>query len=69
MKTITISTTYIVKGMINDSYLMTECGKVINVILGKEIKPQLRGNKAMYWIEGKWQNDFKLNTNRVKCPF
>jgi hypothetical protein len=69
MKTITVSTTYNVKGFINNSYVMTECGKIINVKLWKEVKPVLRGNKAMYWIDGKFQNDFKLNTNRVGCPF
>ena len=69
MKTITISYTYNVKGFINDTYVLTECGKVINILQGKKIKPQLRGNKAMYWIDNKWQNNFKLNTNRVECPF
>ncbi len=69
MKTISITTTYNVKGYINDSYILTECGKVINVKLGKEIKPVLRGSKPMYWIDNKWQCDFKLNTDRVECPF
>jgi hypothetical protein len=69
MKTITISTTYNVKGFINYTHVLTECGKVINIIQCKEVKPQLRGNRAMYWIDNKWQNDFKLNTNIVECPF
>ena len=69
MKTITLSYTYNVKGYINDSYILTECGKVINMKLGKEIKPVLRGLKPMYWIDNKWQCDFKLNTDRVECPF
>lgn len=71
MKTITVSYTYNVKGFINDSYVLTECGKVINIKLGKEVKPVLRGSKVMYWIYGifKDKNNFKLNTNRVECPF
>jgi len=69
MKTISITYTYNVKGFINESYVLTECGKVINIKLGKEVKAVLRGSKQMYWIDGKWQNDFKLDTNRVECPF
>lgn len=69
MKTISITYTYNVKGYINDTHVLTECGKVINILLGKEIKPKLRGSKKMWLINGKWQSEFKLNTNRVECPF
>lgn len=69
MKTISITYTYNVKGHIDDQHILTECGKVIHVLKGKEIKPQLRGSKKMWLISGKWQGEFKLNTNRVECPF
>ena len=69
MKTISITTTYNVKGFINDNYIMTQCGLVINIKLGKVISPALRGSKVMYWIDGSWQSNFTLNTNKVECPF
>lgn len=69
MKTISITYTYNVKGFINDTHVLTECGRVINILKGVELKPQPRGSKPMYWIDGKWQSEFKLNTIRVECPF
>jgi len=69
MKTITISTTYDVKGWINDTHILTTCGKVVNVKLGRIVNPVLRGSKLSYFIDGKWQNEFKLDTNKVECPF
>lgn len=69
MKTVSVTYTYDVEGWIDDTHVLTKCGKVINIKLGKEIKPQLRGSKAMYWISGKWQNDFKVDELKTKCPF
>ena len=69
MKTISITYTYDVKGFINDDHILTTCGKVFNIKLGREIKAQMRGSKTAYWIGGKWQSEFNLDINRVECPF
>ena len=69
MKTISITYTYNVKGYINNTHVLTECGRVINILKGVELKPQLRGKKKSWFIDGKWQSEFNLNTDRVVCPF
>lgn len=69
MKTITISTTYNVKGWINDTHILTECGKVVNVKLGKEIKPVLRGSKKSYWINSEFISDLIVIEKPIECPF
>lgn len=69
MEKVTVSYTYDVKYWINNYVCLTNCGKVINAKLGKEIKPVLRGSKKAYFIEGKFTAELKPYTRDIIVPF
>jgi len=69
MEKITISITYNVKHWLSNDVCLTTCNKVINVKLGKELKPTLRGAKKAYFINGKFISDLKPIKKEVQCPF
>ena len=73
MKTITISNTYKVSGFIeqDESYILTECNKVINIKTRRVIKPYLLFGQKGFYLRNKFVplSEMKLNTNKVECPF
>jgi hypothetical protein len=69
MEKITISVTYNVKHWLSDYVCLTVCGRVINIKLGKEIKPILRGSKKCYFINRKFTSDLNPIKRDIKCPF
>ncbi len=70
METITVSYTYNIKFYIEGG-CVTECGKVINMKSGKELKQFLNGTKRAVYIGGKATNieDLKPINKEVECPF
>lgn len=70
MKTITVSYTYNIKFNFNGG-CVTECGKVINTLTGKELKQFLNGSKKAVYIKGKAVNieDLTPLINEIICPF
>jgi hypothetical protein len=69
MEKITISHTYNVKHWLSNDVCLTSCNKVINVKLGKELKPILRGSKKCYYISGKFESELKPFKKDINCPF
>jgi len=71
METITVSYTYKITFWINDYICVTECGKVINSKLGKEVKQFLNGNKKAIYLNRIPVNieDLKPYKKEIICPF
>lgn len=71
MEKITITVSYNITFWINEYICMTECGKIINSKLGKEVKQFLNGNKKAIYLNRIPVNieDLKPYTKEIKCPF
>lgn len=71
METITVSYAYKIHFWITDSICITECGKVINSKLGKELKQFLFGGKKSVYINRVPVNidNFKPYKKEINCPF
>lgn len=72
----TISINYSAKWIIKDydKYVVTKCGKVINIQRGKELKRVVKGYSIGYNIAGKFVTLTNLRKQLVKiddvyCPF
>jgi hypothetical protein len=70
METVTISYTYNVKCYVHPYYIMTECGKIINIKKGIECKQFLRGKHKAVYIDGVINFVDELKPIHIeKCPF
>ena len=70
MERVSVTYTYNVKFWVSDDICLTECGKLINVKKGIELKQFLRGNKKAVYINGCaiFVDDLKP-VERIVCPF
>ena len=70
MEKISVTYTYNVKYFVSDEICLTECGKVINVKKGIELKQFLRGKHKAVYINGYavFVEDLKP-VERIACPF
>jgi hypothetical protein len=73
MKTITVSNTYEVSGFLeqDQNYVLTKCGKVINITTRRVIKPYLLFGEKGYYIKTKFVplRNIKTNNTLIECPF
>ncbi len=71
MKTVTVSITYNVKHWVNDSHVLTECGRIINVKRGAECRQFLRGSQPAVYMNGIVYliEDLKVFVKTIDCPF
>ena len=70
MEKFSVTYTYDVKFWVLDDICLTECGKIINVKKGIELKQFLRGKHKAVYINGcaVFVKDLKP-VERIVCPF